>query len=159
MGIELIESIITPVVMISANGLIYMALNNRLAFVTSRVRAFHEERFTIFEHYQDKKEPLREEVSSRFEGVHLQAEALLHRANLLRVSLLFNLGCSASMLFCSLAIGLSFFGQPFVVLAISLFILGILMALPSILIAAVEMRNSLNEASLEHARLSECKFN
>ena len=45
--LALLQLILAPVVMISACGLLCLALYNRLASIVSRARAFHHERFEV----------------------------------------------------------------------------------------------------------------
>ena len=88
MGASIIQSLIAPVVMISASGLLYMGLNARLGRILSRIRSFHLERLNICKTVHESKENLTPEITLRFEGVFVQGGKLLTQAHLIKNSII-----------------------------------------------------------------------
>jgi hypothetical protein len=101
-----------PVVMISANGLICLALYNRLAAVTSRFRLFGREQFDVqirlleLEDVVDDSRPLMLELRARLSALALHRQSLLRRAKMVRDALLLMLFAVIGMLATSLLLGI-----------------------------------------------------
>jgi hypothetical protein len=85
--VEIIHALAAPVVMISADGLICLALYNRLAAVVGRLRVFSRERFeaqTQLAGLAPKQDgPLAEGLRERLATLNGQHWGVLRRARLL----------------------------------------------------------------------------
>lgn len=109
---ESIREFALPVVMISANGLICLALYNRLAAVTSRFRLFGREQFDVqirlleLENVVDESRPLMLELRSRLASLAQQRRWLLQRAKIVRDALMQMLIAVIGMLATSLCLGI-----------------------------------------------------
>lgn len=126
---RLYSASISPVVLISACGLITLALYNRLGTILGRIRAFHQQKIELLkgfhEHDLDEQQMLLEMLDSQIDDV-------THKARLIQKGLYCLLAAICSFLFCSpLAaaavlqewFGLAALGMNF--LGISLFFFGI----------------------------------
>ncbi len=151
----IIDSLIAPVVMISACGVLYMALSNRLVTIVTRIREFHSERFLLSDKVFTHDEKCSEADKIRFEGVFRQTEDMLSRARLVRNSLLFFISTVVCMLLASLMIGLSLLIPTFGQLSVVVFILGAVSMLLGTLLAGVEMSRSLQQVEYEHKRVEQ----
>lgn len=109
---ETIRELAIPVVMISANGLICLALYNRLAAITSRLRVFYRERFDIDLRLVAElgngtgptpHEPI---LRQRLMAVDQQCESALRRAWHVRSALILLLVAVIGMLAITLMLGL-----------------------------------------------------
>ncbi len=155
---SVIQSLVAPVVMISASGLLCLAYYNRLAAVVSRLRAFHHDQSQTI--VKLSALPLDEQASSAAHALreHLAAlesqdRALLLRARLIRNALMGLLTGVQCMLTCSLSIGVAQVYPPFLYVALGLFILGVLSMILALGFSMRELARSLQPVSLEASRL------
>lgn len=105
-----IRDLTLPVVLISANGLLCLALYNRLAAVTNRLRSFCRERFEMELHLHQMDEETRAKAAARFlqsrlDTLSSQRASILARAAQLRNSLVLLLAAVVGFLGTSLLIG------------------------------------------------------
>jgi hypothetical protein len=153
-ALEVIRILVAPVVMISAAGLICLALYNRLAAIVSRARAFHKERFDAVAKLSASSQAALsathcEHLRKRIAALDQQVEHILPRAKLIRnalICLLFSVVC---MLACSLALGISMVVPWTGEIALVLFLLGVLVMIVSVLLALVELFGALDPVALE----------
>jgi hypothetical protein len=153
---QTIQGLVAPVVLISANGLICLALyNNRLAAVTSRARAFHKEWFDLFARLSGM-EPAEQaagdgrHLADRIKILDEMGHRLIVRARLLRDSLFCLLLSVLLLLACSLGLGVPLV-MPYVEWpAIVLFYLGVLVMMAGIVLAMLELRSALDPLLMEH---------
>jgi hypothetical protein len=157
-ALETIQALVAPVVMISANGLLCLALYNRLAGVMNRVRAFHKESFDLSARLNAMISEGRREV----EGAHYErrirtldqlGHRMMDRARLLRNSLYCLLLTVLSMIGCSIALGLSALYAPINWGALALFYIGAVIMMLGIVAAIVELQCVLDPLVLEHDTL------
>ena len=151
---SIIESLIAPVVMISANGLLYMGLNARLGRILARIRSFHLERLKMCTQIKNGQESLCPEIILRFEGIFIQGDQLLKQAHLIKSSITYILISATLMLLTSLSIGLTFFFENLGAIPGVLFVIGTLIMLVAIFYALIEIKNSLVEVEYEHKRMA-----
>jgi hypothetical protein len=152
---RIIQLLVAPVVMISAGGLIALALYNRLSAIVSRSRAFHKERHEAIRelsgHTLDEQ-TTRETAELRRRVLVLdgQIPRVLRRARLIRTALIWLLSSVLAMLACSLAMGLSLLWPAAAWAALSLFIAGVICAMVCVVLAMRELSRALEPAVLEH---------
>lgn len=134
---QTIQAILAPALLISACGLLLLALNNRYATVTNRIRALNDEKRRRL---ADPDAIDREYVDTlRFESVMRQIPALMRRAAYLRRALIsFWFGVSFCLV-ASLCLGTGFlFHLRLAGLAVTVFMLGILSAAVGVFFALVD---------------------
>ncbi|MEM6332754.1 MAG: DUF2721 domain-containing protein [Planctomycetota bacterium] len=154
--LSVFELLVAPVVMISAGGLICLALYNRLAMVVSRARQFHKERFDAVGALRgaagggDDAERLR----ARIEVLDRQSAEVRGRAVLIRNALIALMLMMVCMLLASLALGLTPWLAAMGVVAEGLFVAGVVSMLVSIGLAIGELRRSLDPVNLEAAAVT-----
>lgn len=151
---EALQPLLAPVVLISACGLMIMALNARTMMSKSRIRRLHHERLEIAE-LAEAAGGVTPTQRHRYEGVGNQSDHLLCRLRLMRASLMCMVGCVVLMLISSLFIGIAginpdwFFDE----FAIATFVTGILSMLAGAVTFLIELRLSLQEIAYEHGRM------
>ncbi|MBI1337822.1 MAG: DUF2721 domain-containing protein [Phycisphaera sp.] len=153
-----IGQLVAPVVMISACGLLSLALYNRLAVVVSRMRSFHHEQLTTHRQLgngSDRGTSNKDQaiLRERLQTLELQVKRLMDRARLLRASVMCLLGTVAMMLLCSLAIGMSLVHNQTITAALALFVVGVLTMLVGVVLAMIELSRSLEPVDLEQDSL------
>lgn len=157
---QIIQGLVAPVVLISANGLICLALYNRLSNISSRARSFHKERFDLFTELSARES----QQASAGDGQHL-AERIkildelghcsMERARLVRNSLYCLLASVFCLLGCSMGLGLALLipGPGAYWLALAAFYLGVVVMMAAIVFAARELQAALDPLLLEHEML------
>lgn len=157
--LETVQTFVAPVVMISANGLLLLALYNRLGAVISRSRTLNRERFELvarlatLERREDPSESLH--MRRRIEVLDEVGHQLYERARWLRGTLACLLVSVLLMLGCSLALGLSPLAAAVGWAALALFVAGVLAMGGGIVLALQELRLSLEPLLWEHERMEE----
>ncbi len=152
-SVKTIQFLIAPVVMISACGLLCLALYNRLAAIVSRARAFHKERFYIevkLASPEPPPDPVVGHLRRRFNTLEEQAARILSRARRVRGAILALLGCILCMLVSSLTLGAALVWPAFDRAALGLFLLGDLLACLGILLAISEVLGALDPVTMEY---------
>ena len=151
---EALQPLLAPVVLISACGLMIMALNARTMTSKARIRQLHLERLAICEKAGEAGAATMTQ-RLRYEGVGNQSDNLLCRLRLMRAALMCMVGCVVLMLASSIFIGLSGLvdGSPFDELAVLSFVAGILAMLAGAVTFLLELRLSLQEINYEHKRI------
>lgn len=151
---EALQPLLAPVVIISACGLLIMALNARTMAAQARIRQLHHERLEISE-IAAATGIATQTQRLRYEGVGSQSNKLLCRLYLMRMALMMMVGCVVLMLVSSIFIGLeSVLDIPLIArFVIGVFVLGILSMLSGAVIFLMELRLSLKEVGYEHERM------
>lgn len=149
--VHTIQLLVAPVVMISAAGLVCLALYNRLAAIVGRVRTIHKEEVDALSRMSIAPAAPAPSKSARRRVVTLeeQVDHLMERARLLRAALVCLLVTVLSMLLCSLAIGLSLVWGEAAYVALAVFLAGVLVEAAGIVLAILELRIALVAAALE----------
>lgn len=152
--LKTIQLLVAPVIMISANGLICLALYNRLAAIVSRTRTFHKERFdavTLLSSMplEQQTSPKAHQLRRRSTELEQQSVRILRRARLVRSAIMLLLGTVLSMLLCSLSLGLTLFMPRLVWLPLVLFFVGTLMMAGSVVLAMLELAAALEPVEAE----------
>lgn len=174
--LTLLQIILAPVVLISACGLLCLALYNRLASIVSRARAFHRERFDVqmqLAKAGSADETIAAQLGSRIDILTDQTGQVLARAKQIRNALTCMLLTITCMLVCSLLLGsLILIGEPVqnaatlayfargplylvVVAAGIVFVVGMALMIAAMVLAILELRRALDPVQVEHHELAE----
>ncbi|MFO0684454.1 MAG: DUF2721 domain-containing protein [Sandaracinus sp.] len=153
-AVHTIQLLVAPVVMISAAGLVCLALYNRLATIVGRIRAIHKEEIDTLSRMSIAPAPApSRSTRRRVITLEEQVEHLMARARLVRAALVCLLATILSMLLCSLAIGLSLVWDDAAYVALAVFLLGVLVEATGVVLAILELRIALVAAELEDASI------
>ncbi|MCE9589642.1 MAG: DUF2721 domain-containing protein [Planctomycetes bacterium] len=151
---RIIQVVVTPVVLISANGLICLALYNRLAAVVTRLRIFHKERFDVSR--QLSAMPLEEQAEHHAHQLRVrsavleeQVRGIMRRAALLRNALICMMAAVVLLLGCSLTLGMADLGPAMQDVALGLFIAGVLVMMAGPVLAIIELMGALDPVTAE----------
>lgn len=147
---ELIKTIIAPAVMISACGLIFLALTNRYLTITQRIRTLNEELRRIIYSKPDSTE-LEYHEKIRTNILQIQLKDFLKRGSMLRNSLTFIIIAIGFYIISSLTIAVVLFSQDqkFQTVTLMLFLLGLVSLLIGVIISVVEIRLSYRNITIE----------
>jgi len=152
---QIISAGVGPIIVISACGLLCLALYNRLAAVVTRLRTFHRERMTsqaALDGLTRNKSAADHEVVRQQEilgMLQVQCNRVIQRARLIRKALQSLLLAIVCLALCSLALGLSVITRALLYLAVPLFVLGLLTLVAGVMFALAEVRHSLDPIELE----------
>jgi hypothetical protein len=102
--IQIIQLILAPAVMINACGLLLLATSSKYSNVLNRIRLLNEEKRKLFKKAGDKNF----EETLRLESLSRQIGHLMHRAELVRNSVMCYTGAIGLFIVTSLLIGFSF---------------------------------------------------
>lgn len=158
MSPALIQSLIAPVVMISAGGMIYRGLNSHLSRILARVRLFHAETLSMVQLARDSQGTIPPDIIFRFEGLSKQGDNLLKQAYLVKKGMICILVSILFMLLTSLAIGVAFVFARFDFLPIIFFVSGLLLMMLAVVLTLIAIKNSLVEVEFEHSRIYSLKL-
>jgi hypothetical protein len=152
---KIISAGVGPIIVISACGLLCLALYNRLAAVVTRLRAFHMQSMAEEQELtRQRRAPNPDEMAVvRHQEVlgmlRVQTEHVTRRARLIRSTIQCLLMSIASLALCSLCLGLSEVWPPMVYAAVVLFVGGLLLVVAAAMVAMVEMKQALDPIELE----------
>lgn len=152
---SVIAQLAAPVVMVSAGGLLCLALFNRLATLVARSRAFANERVVLL---RALAEPAPGVTGAsldrmRLEALEAHASRVLKRAALLRAALQCLLGGVLMMLASSGAIGLSLVSQRLWYVALVAFGVGLIAMASGVVLVMAELAQALRDVKLENSIL------
>jgi|GEM_PF-2254413 len=142
---ETIRELAIPVVMISANGLVCLALYNRLAAITARLRLFYRERFDLdlrllAESSPDGERSEREiRLRERLTVLDEQCQMILRRARYVRNALVLLLSSVVGMLAITLLLGLAYQLPILAPVALTIFVLSVLLMISGVVLAICEL--------------------
>ena len=141
-----------PIIVISACGLLCSTFYNRITNVIVRLRAFQRERLAEQSLMERESDPAararRRELLDIFQA---QTDSLVRRIRLIRWTLFCLLFTIASMVLCSLALGLSVIRPGLIGIAVAFFILGLTLLLAAIAFAVLDLRVAIDPVVLETA--------
>jgi hypothetical protein len=158
--LEIIQSSVAPVVMVSANGLLCLAYYNRISSLANRSRAMNKERFDLV----SQLSALQATGAKGLEPEHLElriatldevGHQILARAKWVRRTLMCLLVSILLMLSCSLSLALASIVEAMDVVAPWLFVLGILAMMAGIIAALEELRRTLTPLWFEHVQIDD----
>lgn len=130
--LNLIQSMVTPAVMISACGLLLLSISNKLGRIVDRTRDLNSE---------DRGLSAEVEAVRRL-SIRNQIDILLRRALLLRNACGLLYLAVAVFALTSLCVGLSSFAKPLAVLMLVLFVVGLATVVWAGILAYLEIRLS-----------------
>jgi hypothetical protein len=147
---KVVSAGVGPIIVISACGLLCNVFYNRTTNVISRLRAFQRERLAE-QNLLDREadETMRQRRIELLSMLSEQTERLLYRVRLLRGTLFCLLLTIASLVLCSLSLGLSVFEPALIYLAVATFIFGLGLLLCALVFAMLDLRLSLDPVRLE----------
>lgn len=147
---HLLSASVTPVVLISACGLITLALYNRLGIILARLRAFHQQKLELLkgadERESDESQTLLDMVDSQIEKVTLKARVI-------QKSLYCLLAAVSAFLLCSLFAAIAILNERFSTAAVGMHFVGLLLFLAGISWAVRELTLSITPVDEENAYL------
>lgn len=151
---DTMRDLLAPVAMISANGLICLALYNRLTAIIGRLRLFHKERFEvqtalIDDLAREEQRHSTDVLLRHLESLERQCGLITRRARWLRNALLMMLLGTMGMLASSLVLGLTHLWPALDSFGLGLFVAGILCMLIGIGFALCELMSSLGSLLIE----------
>ncbi len=152
--VESIRALVAPVVMISAQGLICLALYNRLAAVVGRLRMFSREQFDVRLHVGGTASTPHDDdtlraIQARLQTLDDQYAGVLRRAGLLRNALILLQSGVLAMLICILFLGVSLLLPGMESWSLVPFFIGILATASGIAISIHELATALEPAKAE----------
>ncbi|MDX1947248.1 MAG: DUF2721 domain-containing protein [Pirellulaceae bacterium] len=152
---DILRELAMPVVMISANGLICLALYNRLAAITARLRLFYRERFDVDLRLAagadsgTNQVDIESRLRHRLGTLDQQCRLILCRARQVRNALILLLASVVGMLLIMLLIGLTYelpFLAPIVLLT---FVASVLVMIGGVAMAIGELVSYLEPVQAE----------
>ena len=145
-----------PIIVISACGLLSSTFYNRMTNVVSRLRAFQRERLAeqnLLEKETD--DALRARRCEMLDLLGQQTESLVKRVRLIRRTLFCLLSTIASLVLCSLSLGLAaVWGIVPMLFAIGFFVIGLGTLLGAIGFAMMDLKMSMDPVVLETSFVS-----
>lgn len=144
---KLLSVSVTPVVLISASGLIVLALYNRLGLINARVRNFHREKMSLVREL---------EVDDRIDKrlllnmMNAQIARVMNKAKLTSLGLSALLSAIVSFVLCSLTAAIGTLVPVVNYVAFGFHLLGLALFLVAILVALFELRHSLEPMQEEN---------
>jgi VIT1/CCC1 family predicted Fe2+/Mn2+ transporter len=147
--VEAIQLMLAPGLMISACGLLLLGMNNKYSLVVNRIRLLNEERRKIVAATNSRD--FTPEQNVRIGSISLQLEKLVYRVRLVKNTVLSYTMAVALFVITSFFIGLSFFFHLTGMnqLIITSFILGMMLVLTGVVLAAYETKKGYEIIQLE----------
>lgn len=154
-ALQVMQLLAAPVVMISAGGLLCLALYNRLAMIVTRARLFHKEAFDARTRLESLSAQAVEaqRLRERLAVLDGQVQRILWRARKVRDALLALLTMVLCMLACSLALGATMLDPRATYVAFGGFALGVLAMGVAMVLAMVELVHALDPVHAERETL------
>lgn len=118
----LVSASVTPVVLISACGLIASALYSRLGAILFRIREFHQQKIELLERMSDHDAPL-------LAMIDLQISGVTAKGKMIQQGLFWLLSSIVAFLLCSLLTAVSVLHAPAAVFALTLLAVGLVLFL------------------------------
>lgn len=150
---QLLTASVTPVVLISACGLITLALYNRLGAILARLRAFHQQKLELLRQLEsDESRTLLSMVDSQIEKVTLKARVV-------QKGLYCLLSAVMAFLLCSLFAAVAVLYKQFSMIALGMHFIGLSLFLSGIGWAIRELTLSITPLDEENAYLESVTAN
>ena len=147
---RLLSASVTPVVLISACGLIVLALYNRLGAILTRLRAFHQQKLDLLKNLDEREA---DDTLMLMERVDSQIEKVTAKAKVIQKGLYCLLSAVVAFLFCSLFAAVATLRTEFNVVALAMHFLGLSLFLAGIGWAIRELTLSITPLDEENAYL------
>ncbi|MBA4015664.1 MAG: hypothetical protein C0483_00605 [Pirellula sp.] len=147
---RLLAASVTPVVLISACGLIMLALYNRLGAILSRLRAFHQQKHELLKGLNEREA---DDTLSLMALVDSQVEKVTRKAKVIQKGLYCLLAAASAFLLCSLFAAVAVLRPEFNVAALAMHFVGLLLFLAGLGWAIRELTLSITPLDEENAFL------
>jgi hypothetical protein len=152
--IEIIQALVSPVVMVSANGLLCLVFYNRLSAIMNRSSAINKERFDLFTHQaafsaKEKQSQQIVYIRRRMKVLDCVGIQVFERARWVRRVLYCLLLAVLCMLVCSLTLGLVTVVGSFATIAMGFFVTGTLVMMAGCAAAIWELHLALEPLMFE----------
>ena len=147
---HLLSVSVTPVVLISACGLVTLALYNRLGTILARIRAFHQQKIELLKNLHDHRFV---EFQMLIDMLNSQIVGITVKARMIQKSLYSLLAAIVAFLLCSLFAGATALHEWVGMVALGMGFLGLCLFLVGIGLAMWELRLSLIPLEEENAYL------
>jgi hypothetical protein len=136
--VEVIQLMLAPGLMISACGLLLLAMNNKYSLVVNRIRLLNEEKRRFIAKAGEREFSYEENI--RLESISIQLRALAFRVKLVRNAVLFYTVAVALFVITSLFIGIQYLFelQTLSYLITLFFLIGMVCVLSGVIYAAYE---------------------
>jgi hypothetical protein len=151
---HLLSASVTPVVLISACGLVTLALYNRLAAFLARIRAFHQQKIGLLDDLQERD---LDEQQMLLDMLDLQIKAVIVKAKVIQKSLFCMLAAISAFLLCSVFAGATVLNVWFGIGVLGTGLLGITLFLSGVGLAMRELSLSLVPLEEENSYLEVVK--
>ena len=152
---QVIQQIVAPAVMIPACGLLLLSSTARMNTVLARIRAFHRERLDVWREETSEGTRHHQVRTLRLEGLEHQTHRLLHRAALLRVTMILLFVAIACNLLSVIGLALRFVTDipGLYEGAVGVFVVGIVLMLGAMGTSVLEVGRILETIRYEHGRV------
>lgn len=150
---SLIELLLAPAVLVPACALLAMSASARLSSILARVRDLHQRRLDAYVAVPLDDERALQVREIRLDGLEVQSHQLIRRAALARASLILTYLSVAFLLLSSGSLGLAIVWHPAEYVAITLFIVGLIVVLAAVVVAILDVRGALRWVRYEHQRV------
>ncbi len=146
---KIIQSMLSPAVMISACGLLLLGANNKYSSVVNRIRLINDEKRRLVMKTGERE--FTPEENLRLESTARQLRGLRSRAKLVRNSVLSYTIAAALFVLCSLLIGAALFQGLIELhyLSTAVFLAGMLMVFAGVVFGVLESKKGYDIVSLE----------
>lgn len=121
---QLISVSVTPVVLISACGLVTLALYNRLSAILARIRSFHQQKIELLENRQQRSTDDRQMLMCLIDS---QIAKVMAKATMIQKGLFFLLSAVLAFLFCSLLAAVAVLHETVGVIALATHLIGLVL--------------------------------
>jgi hypothetical protein len=137
--VEIIQSMLSPGIMISACGLLLLGMNNKYSMVVNRIRVLDEEKRKLKQ--QAEEGNLNTFQEKRLNSINIQTQKLAFRIKLIRNAVIFYSIAVAFFILTCLTIGLNYIiGEINISGVVTiLFLIGMLSVFTGILYASLEV--------------------
>jgi hypothetical protein len=147
----LLSASVTPIVLVSACGLVTLALYNRLGAILARLRAFHQQKVELLKNFHEQEG---DELLMLLEMLDSQIEGVTVKAKVMQKGLFYLLTAIAAFLVCSLFAGAAELHEWIGLVALGMHFVGICLFLVGLGWAMRELTLSLTPLEEESAYLA-----
>ena len=147
--VDIIQAMLAPGIMISACGLLLLGMNNKYSIVVGRIRALTDEKRKLIT--PPKQNNLNLYEGNRLKNINLQIDLFANRIVLVKKAVSSYYIAVALFIFSSLVIGLNFIftSNLYQLLALILFLSGMLSVVFGVFFAAKEIKKGLEIVNIE----------
>lgn len=147
--VEIIQAMLAPGIMISACGLLLLGMNNKYSLVVNRIRLLDDEKRKLMILQLESR--LKEFEAKRLTNISMQIGKLAYRIKLVRNAVIaYSIAVGLFILSCfMIGFRILFSGEVFSILALLLFLTGMVSVLTGVIYAALETRKGFQIVQIE----------